>query len=188
MRRKKPRPPCHSRCGTEKIPPCSKALSAERRPKFCILSQVMVTSPRKWKILQQDVKQLVNKQITWECILVHTCIANSTSKWECIYSHKNRVGTRKHWFTDFLFQCRTTSYQQCLRNACHRKSRQNYREWKKWPISIITRSHGTVSIHVCFTSIHITDTVWGEPVSVTNCCFFVLNQGAPMVIPMLWAM
>jgi hypothetical protein len=27
--------PCHNRCGTIKIPPCSKALSAEHRPKFC---------------------------------------------------------------------------------------------------------------------------------------------------------
>jgi hypothetical protein len=26
--------PYHSRCGTIKIPPCSKALSAEHRPKF----------------------------------------------------------------------------------------------------------------------------------------------------------
>jgi hypothetical protein len=26
---------CHSRCGAIKIPPCSKALSAEHRPKFC---------------------------------------------------------------------------------------------------------------------------------------------------------
>jgi hypothetical protein len=37
--------PCHSRCGTIKIPPCSKALSAERRPKICSPSPAMVTSP-----------------------------------------------------------------------------------------------------------------------------------------------
>jgi hypothetical protein len=29
---RKNRDPCHSRCGTMKIPPCSKALSAEHRP------------------------------------------------------------------------------------------------------------------------------------------------------------
>ena len=34
-----------SRCGTIKIHPCSKALSAEHRPKFCSPSPVMVTSP-----------------------------------------------------------------------------------------------------------------------------------------------
>jgi hypothetical protein len=29
------RGPCHNRCGTIKIPPCSEALSAVHRPKFC---------------------------------------------------------------------------------------------------------------------------------------------------------
>jgi hypothetical protein len=38
---------CHSRCGTIKIPPCSKALSAEHRPKFCSPTPAMVTSPYK---------------------------------------------------------------------------------------------------------------------------------------------
>jgi hypothetical protein len=48
---------CHSMCGTIKIPPCSKALSAcskglsaEHRPWFCSPSPGMVTSPYKWKI------------------------------------------------------------------------------------------------------------------------------------------
>jgi hypothetical protein len=49
--------PCHSRCGTIKIPPCSEALSAEHRPKFCSPSPVMVTSLYKWKILERDEKQ-----------------------------------------------------------------------------------------------------------------------------------
>jgi hypothetical protein len=35
MRLKKTKVPCHSRCDTIKIPPCSKDLSAEHRPKFC---------------------------------------------------------------------------------------------------------------------------------------------------------
>jgi hypothetical protein len=39
--------PCHSRCCTIKIPPCSKALSAEHRPKFCSPSPAMVTTPYK---------------------------------------------------------------------------------------------------------------------------------------------
>jgi hypothetical protein len=34
---------CQGRCGTIKIPPCSKALSAEHRPKFCSPSPAMVT-------------------------------------------------------------------------------------------------------------------------------------------------
>jgi hypothetical protein len=38
--------PCHSRCGMIKIPPCSKTLSMEHRPKFCSSpSPVMVTIP-----------------------------------------------------------------------------------------------------------------------------------------------
>jgi hypothetical protein len=45
----KPEIPCHSRCGTIKIPPCSKALSAEHRSKFCSPSPAMVTSPYEWK-------------------------------------------------------------------------------------------------------------------------------------------
>jgi hypothetical protein len=49
--------PCHSRCGMIKIPPCSNALSAKHRPKFCSSSPVMVTSPYKWNILERDVKQ-----------------------------------------------------------------------------------------------------------------------------------
>jgi hypothetical protein len=48
--------PSHSRCGTIKIPPCSKALSAEHKPKFCSPSPAMVTSPYKCKILERDVK------------------------------------------------------------------------------------------------------------------------------------
>jgi hypothetical protein len=32
---RKTKVPCHSRCGTIKIPPCSKAMSTEHRPKFC---------------------------------------------------------------------------------------------------------------------------------------------------------
>jgi hypothetical protein len=39
--------PSHSKCGTIKIPPCSKALIAEHRPKFCSLSPAIVTSPYK---------------------------------------------------------------------------------------------------------------------------------------------
>ena len=36
--------PCRSRCGMIKIPPCSKALSAEHGPKFAAQSPVMVTA------------------------------------------------------------------------------------------------------------------------------------------------
>jgi hypothetical protein len=39
--------PCHGRCGTIKIPPYSKDLSAEDRSKFCRLSTAMVMSPYK---------------------------------------------------------------------------------------------------------------------------------------------
>jgi hypothetical protein len=39
------------------ISPCSKALSAEHRPKFCSPSLVIEMSPYKWKILERDVKQ-----------------------------------------------------------------------------------------------------------------------------------
>jgi hypothetical protein len=46
--------PCHSRCGTIKIPPCSKALSAEHGAEFCSPSPAMVTSPYKWNILERD--------------------------------------------------------------------------------------------------------------------------------------
>ena len=61
--RKKTEVPCHSRCGTIKIPPCSKSLSTEHRPKFCSLSPAMVTSPYKWNILDRDVKhyQSINR-------------------------------------------------------------------------------------------------------------------------------
>jgi hypothetical protein len=38
--------PCRSRCSTIKIPPCSKALSAEHRRKLAALSPVMVTAAR----------------------------------------------------------------------------------------------------------------------------------------------
>jgi hypothetical protein len=45
MRPEKPKVPCHSRCGTIKIPPSSKALSAEHMPKICSPSLAMITSP-----------------------------------------------------------------------------------------------------------------------------------------------
>jgi hypothetical protein len=54
IRAEKTKAPYHSRYGTIKIPPCSKTLSAEHRPKFCSPSPVMVTSPYKWKILERD--------------------------------------------------------------------------------------------------------------------------------------
>jgi hypothetical protein len=38
--------PCRSKCGMIKIPSCSKALSAEHRPKFAALSSTMVTAAR----------------------------------------------------------------------------------------------------------------------------------------------
>ena len=47
MRLEKNEALCCSRCGTIKIPPCSKAPSAEHRPKFCSSSLAMVTSPYK---------------------------------------------------------------------------------------------------------------------------------------------
>jgi hypothetical protein len=47
MRPEKPRSRVTARCGTIKIPPCSKALSAEHKPKFCSPSPAMVTSPYK---------------------------------------------------------------------------------------------------------------------------------------------
>jgi hypothetical protein len=63
--------PCHSRCGTRKIPPCSKALSAEHRPKFCSLSPVMVTFTHKWKILERDVKPYINQSIIcWTVVFI----------------------------------------------------------------------------------------------------------------------
>jgi hypothetical protein len=46
MRPYKRKVPCRSRCGTIKIPPFSKALSAEHRPKFAALSPAMVTATR----------------------------------------------------------------------------------------------------------------------------------------------
>jgi hypothetical protein len=49
--------PCHTSCGTIKIPTCSKVLSAEHRSKVCSPSPAMVTSPFKSKILERDVKQ-----------------------------------------------------------------------------------------------------------------------------------
>jgi hypothetical protein len=53
--------PRHTMWGTINIPPCSKALSAEHRPKFCSPSPVMITSPHEWKILERDeTKQIIN--------------------------------------------------------------------------------------------------------------------------------
>jgi hypothetical protein len=52
----------HCRCDTIKIPPCSKALSAEHRPEFCSPSTAMVTCPYKWDILEWDVKQYIINQ------------------------------------------------------------------------------------------------------------------------------
>jgi hypothetical protein len=46
----------YNRCGTLKIPPCSKALSTEHRPKFYSPPPAMVKSQYKWNNLEQDVK------------------------------------------------------------------------------------------------------------------------------------
>jgi hypothetical protein len=64
--------PCHSRCGTIKIPPCSKALSTEHRPKFCSPSLVTVTIillHNEGKILAQNVKTVNNQSnevVSWD--------------------------------------------------------------------------------------------------------------------------
>jgi hypothetical protein len=50
MRPEKPRPRVTAGVAQKKTPPCSKALSAEHRSKFCSLSPVTVTYPYKWKI------------------------------------------------------------------------------------------------------------------------------------------
>jgi hypothetical protein len=56
--------PCHSRCGTIKIYSCSNALSTEHRLNLCSHSSEMVTSPYKWKILEQNVKPwIINQSI-----------------------------------------------------------------------------------------------------------------------------
>jgi hypothetical protein len=39
--------PCHSRCGTIKVPPYSKAMGDEHRTKICSSSPVIVMSPYK---------------------------------------------------------------------------------------------------------------------------------------------
>ena len=56
----KPEVLCHCRCCTIKIPPRSKAISAEQRPTFCIFSPTMVTSPYERNILEQNVKKQTN--------------------------------------------------------------------------------------------------------------------------------
>jgi hypothetical protein len=53
---RKNRGPISQQVWHDKDPPCSKALSAERRPKFYSPSPAMVTSPYEWKILEWDVK------------------------------------------------------------------------------------------------------------------------------------
>jgi hypothetical protein len=53
---------------TIKTPPCSKALNAEHRPKFCSPSPATVTSSYKWKILEWDVMFTVNNQSPFVCL------------------------------------------------------------------------------------------------------------------------
>jgi hypothetical protein len=60
---RKNRGPCHSRCGTIKIPPCSKARSAKHRPKFCSPSPAMVTFSYMWEILWAGRKTVNNQSI-----------------------------------------------------------------------------------------------------------------------------
>jgi hypothetical protein len=55
MRPGKTETPCHICCDTTKIPPCLKVQNSEHRHKFCSPSSVMVTSPYKWKNIEQDV-------------------------------------------------------------------------------------------------------------------------------------
>jgi hypothetical protein len=59
MRHEKPRSRVTAGVARIKIPPCSKALSAERRPQFSSLSPAMLTSPYtcKWKIPERDLKR-----------------------------------------------------------------------------------------------------------------------------------
>jgi hypothetical protein len=52
--------PCHSKCDSIKIPPCSKAMSAERRVKFCSPSPAMVTYHLLYRICQ-NTKFRVNQ-------------------------------------------------------------------------------------------------------------------------------
>ena len=42
--------PCHSRCGTIKIPPCSNAVGVGHRTQICSNSMTRVTSPYEWRL------------------------------------------------------------------------------------------------------------------------------------------
>ena len=42
--------PCHSRCGTIKIPPCSNAVGVGHRTQICSNSTTRVTSPYEWRL------------------------------------------------------------------------------------------------------------------------------------------
>jgi hypothetical protein len=93
---RKNRVPCHSRCGTIKIPPCSTALSTEQRTKFCSL--LTVASPYKWKILERDVKQYVINQ----SILITNKTGRLSQVWiffSKLYVDTTRVHSHSLWKT-----------------------------------------------------------------------------------------
>jgi hypothetical protein len=75
--------PCHSRCSTIKIPPCSKTLNSEHRPKHCCPSPAMVTSPYKWKISWTGRKTVNNQSMNTP---FHNCVdLHAYRKIEAIY-------------------------------------------------------------------------------------------------------
>jgi hypothetical protein len=78
--------PCHSRCGTIKNAPCSKALSAEHRPKFWNPSPVTVTSPHMWNIFEPDVKQWIINQSINICTKADFCLP--IFLWNCVQSFR----------------------------------------------------------------------------------------------------
>jgi hypothetical protein len=81
--------PCRSSCGTIKIPPCSKGLSAEHRPKFAALAchRQWWQPPDSWKI----VRVAINKQTKFlYCIYVYNEMI--LKRYQRVISLKTQIG------------------------------------------------------------------------------------------------
>jgi hypothetical protein len=79
----KPEDLCHSRCGTIKNPPCSKALSAEHKPQLGNPSPAMVPSPKN----SRAGRDIVNNQsiITFVASSLIIILKTCQSIYRCLY-------------------------------------------------------------------------------------------------------
>jgi hypothetical protein len=117
--------PCHSRCDTIKIPPCSKALCAKHSPKFCSLSPIVVTSPYKRNVLERDVNRwIINQSVIILHVVNQTFFKKKTKTNK--QTNKKNPTIKKNQSTTYHYRW---SFKTCIL-TCPKVGEYRFGKWR----------------------------------------------------------